>query len=243
MTFPDFTDYLINMLFPSSEELIQEAKKLKSQDLNDLHSKTYDLMMKHKAKYYEEKVDTFLKKTSIKEPYLDELRKKMLESIVIDDITYSNFMEEASRRISQTFQVISGNIAELCVESALNEVELKNNIHYLRKKERTDFTFYYPNLLNKVKIHRLEVKNVKLRERGARGLAFDGDSMLGFFNDPGEFTSDNIRIIDAHCTTTNGYCYVPPNTLKLFSHSSKRFKNNLEMANDMKHFVENGIMP
>jgi hypothetical protein len=36
---------------------------------------------------------------------------------------------------------------------------------------------YYPDLRNQKSKHRVEVKNVKLRERGVRGLAFDGDSM------------------------------------------------------------------
>lgn len=119
-------------------------------------------------------------------------------------------MEEVSRRISQTFQVISGNIAELCVERELIKVGLKFGVHYVKKAERTDFIIYYPQKEGFKKKHRVEVKNVKLRERGTRGLAFDGDTMIGFFNQPSEFTASNIEVIDNHCRKTNGYCYVPP---------------------------------
>ena len=149
-------------------------------------------------------------------------------------------MEEVSRRVSQTFQVISGNLAELCVERELNKVGLRLKINYLRKWENTDFRIYYPNLNNPIKKHRLEVKNVKLRERGTRGLAFDGDSMVGFFDDPSEFTESNIKIIDEHCKKTGGYCYIPSETLKLIKNKTKRFKANTELALDMQRFVTNG---
>jgi hypothetical protein len=231
------------MAFPSAEDLVAEARKSKYKDLNELHYKTWVLMIRHREKYYEEKVDAFLSTTNLNAQQKADLKKKMLTPMSIGDTTYSNFMEEASRRISQTFQVVSGNIAELCVETALNELGLKKGIHYLRKNKRTDFTFFYPDLKTNKKAHRLEVKNVKLRERGARGLAFDGDSMLGFFDDPAEFTEDNIRVIDKHCAKTGGYCYMPPDTLNTLKHPAKRFKSNLKLAKDMKHFVEKGVMP
>ena len=107
-------------------------------------------------------------------------------------------MEETSRRVSQTFQVISGNIAELCVERELIKIGLKLGIRYVKKAERTDFIIYYPKKDGFKKKHRIEVKNVKLRERGTRGLAFDGDTMIGFFNQPSEFTASNIEVIDNH---------------------------------------------
>ena len=230
------------MTFPSADDLVNEVASTRPKDLNELHYKTYLLMMKHKERYYKEKVDAFLSTTNLKGPELLELRKKMLSPIEIGGTTYSNFMEEAARRISQTFQVISGNIAELCVETALNSVGLQKGFHYLRKKERTDFIFYYPDVKSCKKAHRLEVKNVKLRERGARGLGFDGDSMLCFFDDAGEVTEDNIHVIDDHCSKTGGYCYVPPDTLSKFKHATKRFKSNLDVAADMKYFVVNGVM-
>ena len=71
-------------------------------------------------------------------------------------------------------------------------------------------------------------------------MAFDGDSMVGFFNEPSEFTESNIEIIDEHCKKTGGYCYIPSETLKLIKNKTKRFKANIELASDMKKFVING---
>lgn len=227
--------------FPSAQELLSEALKQKPRNMNDLHFLTWKLMVKYRDAYYKGRVNTFLETTSLKEPALSEVRDKMLKPLVANGIEYSNFMEEASRRISQSFQSLSGNIAELCVEVELNNIGLKSGTDYLRKKDRTDFTFYYRK--DRKQIHRLEVKNVKLRERGTRGLAFDGDSMLGFFDSPGEFNAGNVKIIDDHCTKTGGYCYVPPQTLSEIETTHTRFKSNLEIAKDMKYFVDNGVMP
>jgi len=152
-------------------------------------------------------------------------------------------MEEASRRVSQTFQVISGNIAELCAERELIQVGLQENVHYKKKIKRTDFLIYSPNLSSQKVEHRVEVKNVKLRERGTRGLAFDGDSMFGFFDSAKEFTESNVEVIDKHCLVTKGYCYLPLTTLNVMVYKGKRFKANTELAQDMLFFVKNGKMP
>ncbi len=167
----------------------------------------------------------------------------MLKPLKGGDIIYSNFMEEASRRISQTFQSISGNIAELCVENELLNAGLKPKLNYERKKEHTDFIVYYPQISNYNKKHRIEVKNVSLRERGARGLKFDGDSMLGFFNDFTEFTSENINLINAHCNKKGGYCYVPPEIIKNLGSKvkRKRFKSNEIFVDDVREFISTGL--
>jgi len=101
---------------------------------------------------------------------------------------------------------------------------------------------YHPQLLNASKKHRVEVKNVALRERGTRGLKFDGDSIIGFFNEPSEFTNENITIIDQHCVGTGGYCYLPPDTLQAIKQKfhPRRFKSNQDFASDIKKFVEQG---
>ncbi len=91
-----------------------------------------------------------------------KIEKELLKPIKVGDIEYSNFMEETSRRISQTFQVLSGNIAELCVERELIKVGLKLGIHYNKKAERTDFIIFNPKKDGFKKRHRIEVKNVKL---------------------------------------------------------------------------------
>ena len=233
-------------LIPSAIEILQNAEKINLNfDINQLHSKTFELMKQYRTNYYESRVNQLLSSkdlVNMPNEMKSKIKKELLNPIIANEIEYSNFMEEVSRRVSQTFQVISGNLAELCVERELNKIGLKININYIRKKERTDFIIYYRNIGKPVKKHRIEVKNVKLRERGARGLAFDGDSMIGFFDEPSEFTESNIEIIDEHCKKTGGYCYIPLKTLELIKNKTKRFKTNTELALDMKKFVAVGFI-
>lgn len=150
---------------PSAKELLNLALKRKSKaDINELHGETFKLMIEFRTKYYEEKVDKFLSTVNMADKIKKMLKEKMLEPMEANGIVYSNFMEEASRRVSQTFQVISGNVAELCVQRELDHAGLVENKHYAKRKERSDITIYHPNI-NDVKIkHRVEIKNVKLRE-------------------------------------------------------------------------------
>lgn len=232
--------------FPSAKEIIKEALSQNINfSLNDLHSNTYKIMKKYRDDYYKFKVYKFINRPSFSSLNKDlriKIEKELLKPIIIEDIEYSNFMEESSRRISQTFQPISGNLAELCVEKFIIDIGLQNNIHYTVKKNRTDFTFYYPNFSKAKKIHKVEVKNVKLRERGVRGLTFDGDSLIGFFNQPSEFSKDTVTIISKFCKKTGGYCYIPPKMIESLNKKieNKRFKSNEDFAVDMKRFVENG---
>jgi len=229
----------------SVEEIFSKALKqnLKA-DLNELHKITFLIMVQKRQKYYEAKVDKFLEKQDLDEEIRNKLQKAILKPVKVENIEYSNFMEEVSRRISQVFQVVSGNLAERVVERDLNLTGLIKNHHYTKRKGRTDFTVYYPEIKNQKHIHRIEVKNVKLRERATRGLAFDGDSLIGFFNEPSEFTTSNIDIIDSQCKKTGGYCYIPPSTLKIIKNKvkGKRFKSNTKFASDMKKFVKTGII-
>lgn len=232
---------------PSAKDLVQEAVKLKpSADVNQIHGLTYDLMMEYKKKYYKAKVDAFLSRMDlldIPNEMKQRLREAMLEPVFAGGVKYANFMEEASRRVSQTFQVVSGNIAELCVERELMKVGLGEKVHYQKKVERTDFVVYSPSLENQRAKHRVEVKNVKLRERGTRGLAFDGDSMFGFFDSPSEFTQSNVEVIDSQCLSTRGYCYVPPSTINQMQYRGNRFRPNTQFGQDMLYFVKNGRLP
>lgn len=232
---------------PSAKDLVQEAVRLHpSTDVNEIHGRTYNVMMEHKKHYYEVKVDTFLSRISLLDIPNDlkrRLREEMLQPIIANDVEYANFMEEASRRVSQTFQVVSGNIAELCVERELIKVGLREKVHYRKKVERTDFLVCSPNLANERARHRVEVKNVKLRERGTRGLAFDGDSMFGFFNEPSEFTQSTVEVIDSQCLSTKGYCYVPPSTLSEMQYRGNRFKPNTQFSQDILYFTQNGHLP
>jgi hypothetical protein len=235
------------MSLPSALDLIEEALKINSTaDVNSIHSNSYNLMLKYRRKYYEQKADDFLSRpnlTEIPSNIKKILRTEMLSPMVANDVQYTNFMEEASRRISQTFQVVSGNIAELCVERELNKLDLIRNINYKKRIKRTDLMIYSPTTGNPKKEHRVEIKNVKLRERGTRGLAFDGDSMFGFFDSPNEFTESNVKIIDEHCSRMKGYCYLPPDTIQKMQYHGKCFKPNIEFGKDMLFFVKNGKMP
>jgi hypothetical protein len=234
--------------FPSARQIIEEAKRKNPKaDINQLHNFTFELIKKYRDIYYRNKVKEFLLSSSLAKlpkEIKSNIEKELLKPIKIGNIIYSNFMEETARRISQLFQTISGNLAELCVENELIEIGLKEGIHYRRKKEHTDLIIYYPNFLHWKKRHRVEIKNVKLRERATRGFQFDGDSLIGFFNDPSEFTENNIRILNEQCEKTGGYCYIPPTTLDEIKEKvkNKRFKSNKEFASDMKKFVETGII-
>jgi len=234
--------------FPSAQEIIEEAKRIKPKaDINQLHALTFDLMIKYRGVYYKDKVKDFFTRppiASLPKEIKSKISYELLKPVKGGDKVYSNFMEEASRRISQVFQVISGNIAELCVEKELIDLGLKPKLNYEKKKEHTDLIIYYPELPTYSKKHRIEVKNVSLRERGTRGFEFDGDSMFGFFNDPSEFTDTNVKIIDEQCRKTGGYCYVPPALLEKIKNKvrGKKFKSNKEFISDMKKFVKKGII-
>jgi hypothetical protein len=232
---------------PSARKLVREALGEDSNlDVNSLHRRTYDLMINYRSRYYESKVDAFLSRLSFLDLNNDikrRLKEEMLRPIVVGDKTYSNFMEEASRRVSQSFQPISGKLAELSAQRELDRVGLQENVHYTVREGRTDLTVYHPNVSSGRVNHRIEVKNVKLRERGARGLVFDAESLFGFFDDPGEFTRNNVEVLDDFCQKTNGYCYIPPSTLAEMEYSGSRFRPNTQFGRDMLAFVQNGRIP
>jgi hypothetical protein len=229
---------------PSAKDLVREAlQRNPNYDINSLHSATYGLMIEYKSRYYETKVDAFLSRFDIADLPNDvrrKLREKMLEPVFAEGVSYSNFMEEASRRISQSFQPVSGKIAELCAQRELVRVGLAEGNHFTIRERRTDITVYWPNVRSFRAKHRIEVKNVSLRERAARGLIFDGDSLFGFFNDVNEFTEANVEVIDDLCEKTNGYCYLPPSTLEMMPHKGRRFRPNTVFGNDMVSFSRTG---
>ena len=187
-------------------------------------------------------LEKFLSSIDIPKDEKIKVENALLQKRKIDNIEYSNFMEEVAVRVRQSIQPLSGSLAELCVEFALKNEGLKLNEDYDRRKKHTDFTIYY--IKDKNKTHRIEVKNVSLRERGSRGLKFDGDSLAGFFNQEKEFTKENISIIDDSLNDTKGYCYVPSNILNyILSKGGKRFKDINKLGEDMKYFNLNGLMP
>jgi hypothetical protein len=242
-------------LGPSADSILREALNIDPNvDINELHEQAYRLMVLHRTGYYERRVDEILSTLSLPGEVLKRVKEKLLEPITVGKITYSNFMEEVSRRISQSFQPISGQLAELCTKRELEKAGLQEGINFTRRQEGTDFTIYYPkvhpfsltdypNLQTPIKKHRIEVKNVSLRERATRGLAFDGDSLLGFFNQPSEFTDSNIRVFESLCIKTDGYCYVPPAILKEISDRTTRFRSNTQFGEDMTRFARTGRIP
>jgi len=71
----------------------------------------------------------------------------MLEPVIVEGKEYSNFMEEASRRVSQAFQPISGKLAELCAERELGRYGIVKNRHFTTRRNRTDISRCYPSHL------------------------------------------------------------------------------------------------
>ncbi|MGB9760471.1 MAG: hypothetical protein ACPLZG_11640 [Thermoproteota archaeon] len=226
---------------PSARTILDEILKSNPDlNVNSLHHRAFFLMIHYRSKYYERRVDELLSELSLPKEIHDKVKRKLLEPVVVEGKEYSNFMEEVSRRVSQAFQPISGQIAELCAERELERAGLKKNYHFKRRIEGTDFTIYHPDVKSPKAKHRVEVKNVSLRERATRGLAFDGDSLFGFFNQLNEFTESNIKILESICEKTNGFCYIPPETLKKISFATKRFRPNTIFGQNMAEFVRTG---
>jgi len=226
---------------PSAQAILEEAlQQNPNLEVNSLHAQTFNLMLYYRSKYYEASVNQFLSELDLTDELRRQIRQKMLKPIRVADKEYSNFMEEVSRRVSQAFQPISGNIAELCAERELLMVGLVRDLNFTRKRERTDFTVYYPTISEYKMKHKIEVKNVKVRERATRGLLFDGDSLFGFFDDENEFTESNVEIIDSLCTKTGGYCYIPPATIDNMRYKGMRFRPNTVFGRDMSMFARTG---
>jgi hypothetical protein len=229
---------------PSAKDIFEEALRIyPSADINTLHRMTFELMIHYRSKYYEKRVDEILSDLNLPTSVYNKVKSRLLKPIKTKGKVYSNFMEEVSRRVSQAFQPISGYLAELCAQRVLVLAGLQINYHFTRRKERTDIIVYHPNLGSAKLRHRVEVKNVSLRERAVRGLVFDGDSLFGFFNQLGEFTKSNIKVLEEQCSKTGGYCYVPPDILRQIRYPLKRFRPNTQFGRDMAEFAKTGRIP
>lgn len=229
---------------PPAESMLNEAlRNNPNLDLNSLHNETFRLMIRYRSEYYERRVNEILSDLNLPQEIHDKVKAKLLQPIVVGDKEYSNFMEEVSRRVSQAFQPISGYLAELCAQRELERAGLRKDYHFTRRKERTDFIIYYPNLHSPKARHRVEVKNVSLRERATRGLAFDGDTLFGFFDQLSEFTESNVKVLEDLCVKTNGYCYIPPETLRSIPYTTARFRPNTRFGQDMAEFAKDGRIP
>ncbi len=234
------------MTILSAKAALSEAlKRWPMADMNELHEKAYHFVQKQQHEHYEERVDTFLE--AVKFPIQSKamLMKTMLEPVSVGGVTYANFMEEAARRLSQSTQTTSGYIAEWCVQRELRSAGLKKDEHYRVRKEGSDIIVSYPNIASEEKRHRIEVKNLKMRERGIRGLIYDGDSIIGFFDENGEFGQGVVKEINEYCSKQGGYAYVSPvihNFLEQKGqlHGNTRFKLNTKIGQDMAKFCRKG---
>lgn len=214
-------------------------------DLNTLHERAYHLIQKQQLKHYEERVNTFLKTITLPRNTKTILKNKMLQPITAGGVQYSNFMEEAARRLSQSTQTTSGRIAERCVQRELERKGLRKEQHFTVRKHHADIIVYYPDIKAEQKRHRIEVKNVKMRERGVRGFSYDGDSLIGFFDSEDEFGIGAIAELEKLCHQKGGYVYVPP---KLFISLKKkerlkknsRVRRNTAFGQDMANFSKTG---
>ena len=232
-------------ILSASRAFDEATKRWPQADMNKLHKKVWELVQLQRQKHYEKRVNSLLDKIEFPITSKNTLRKKMLTPITANGVTYSNFMEEASRRLSQSTQTTSGHIAEWCVQRELNTAGLIKNTHYKTRIDNTDIVVYCPSLTNVKKKHRIEVKNVTMRERGIRGLSYDGDSIIGFFIELEEFGPGTVKEINRHCTKQDGYAYVPP---LIFNHIRKqglltadcRFKLNTDIGSDMAKFCKMG---
>jgi hypothetical protein len=214
-------------------------------NMNKLHEETYKLIQGQSQQHYEKRVDDFLKQFEFPISSKVMLKRRMLKPVTAGGVLYANFMEEASRRLSQSKQTTSGYIAEWCVHRELENRGLQKNTHFVVRKESSDIIVYYPNIVTAKSRHRIEVKNVKMRERGIRGLMYDGDSIIGFFDEEGEFGSGAASEINQYCSNQGGYAYVSPliyNFLKRNKQlpANPRFKLNTDIGKDMANFCKTG---
>ena len=228
----------------TSKEIFEKALKTvkNPDDILELHAKTYEILKMQKERYYRDRLEELLSDSEITDKDKQKIEKVLLKKVIVNDVEYTNPMEEISIKIRQSVQPLSGSLAELCVEYKIQREGLEEKNDYVKRKDHTDFTIYYKR--DKSKMHRIEVKNVSLRERATRGLKFDGDSLAGFFNQPNEFTEENVSVIDKNLKQTGGYCYIPIETLEsIKSKKIERFKDINKLGKDMKYFSLKGVMP
>ncbi|MGY5873005.1 MAG: hypothetical protein RTV72_12220 [Candidatus Thorarchaeota archaeon] len=234
---------------PSTQVIFEEiVNNNPNADINEIHGLVWERMQRYVRDYFARRVDTFLEPLTINDAAKRIVKDALLQPVVVGGVRYENFLVESGRRMSQSIQPRSGKSAELCGELALNREGLEKDVHYAVRDGRSDLTLHYPNIEDSEEIHRVEVKNMKIRERGVRGLAFDGDSLFGFFDSPGEFTVGEIEVIEESLETTGGYVYMPLDTLNIvqtetLAEPSVRLRSNTRFGSDMAVFVNTGELP
>ncbi len=227
------------------DEILRDNPKL---DVNAIHARTWDKMKEYRSRYFKEQVDIFIDSLEISDEAKRIVRNALLEPVVIDDVEYESFLVGIGRKMSQSIQPRSGKSAEYCGEIELQRQGLERGVHFTVRNKRSDLTLYHPDLESPKATHRVEVKNMKIRERGVRGLSFDGDSLFGFFDEPGEFTEGELQVIERKLGQTGGYVYLPIGTLKSIEAKIDKDLNHILRENtrfgpDMAKFVQTGSIP
>lgn len=237
-------------LLPSATEINREAISGNPNcDVNTLHTLCYSVMDSHCVEYYARRVDDFISELGLSASIGRKVRAELLNPVTVENKIYPNLMVEISRRMSQSVQRVSGKLAESCAQRELERANLVLDMHFSRQRGPIDLLVYHPDRTNVTGEHRVEVKNMKLRERATRGLLAGGDSLFGFFDSFEEFTEEKLGDLSQICTSRGGYVYVPPPTL---SHIMTQGHNplltsilrpNTAFGSDMAAFVQTGRIP
>jgi hypothetical protein len=234
---------------PPTRDIIDEIlRKNPNLDTNEIHAETWDKMQRYRRKYFKRQVDAFLDPIGISKKAKQVIRKALIKSVTIDGVRYESFMVGIGRKMSQSIQPRSGKSAEYCGEIELVRNGLERDVHFAVRDERSDLTLFHPDIETSDEIHRVEVKNMKIRERGVRGLSFDGDSLFGFFDQPGEFTIGELTVMEKELAETGGYVYLPPDTLEIIEEDLDKdlsyiLRTNTRFGSDMAEFVQTGEIP
>ncbi|RDE15731.1 MAG: hypothetical protein C4K49_05740 [Candidatus Thorarchaeota archaeon] len=106
--------------------------------MNQIHAQTYELILEYRSQYYEDRLDEFLDGIAVSDDCRRAVRDALLKPVNVSGTEYSNFMEELTRRISQSTQPVSGRIAETCSELELKRAGHRVRVQYtlMEKKNR-----------------------------------------------------------------------------------------------------------
>ena len=236
-------------MMPATRTIMDDIlAKNPNADINRLHSLTWERMQKYRRDYFAKQIDLFLEDIKIPDTAKKAVRKALIKPTIINGVEYENFLIGIGRKMSQSIQPRSGYSAEYCGQIALIQEGLEKDLHFSVRDKRSDLTLFHPDKDNQKKNHRVEVKNMKIRERGVRGLSFDGDSLFGFFDDPNEFTEGEMGVMEDALKETGGYIYMPPSTIEIIKSQVPKkllhiLRPNTQFGKDMAEFVNTGKIP
>ena len=230
----------------NAKDIFEEALNLNpNDDINSLNNKAYGLIIKEKTKYYENKVESLLSETKMPEDVRKALKTHMLSPKTIKNKRYFNLLEEAVVPFGNSVKTTTGKIAELCVQTELKRRQLEESKHFSVKKGRgPDIIMYHPDRNTEKSRHRIEVKNINMRERAHRAWVESADSLIGFFQSDKE-VEGQLDILEEIAKSKKGYCYLPSETFKKLKKGGKlksttRIKPHGQFGQDMVRFNKTG---